>query len=163
LCFVCASGRARSHVAAEYCRRSDRKSRDQNGHCSDDAIVTPATVLTRQFHDQLFDCRIDSWATGQSAFLRAVEFLSDELPIPDQDRIRFGDAGDFQEGFPPQTLGNPSQGRPLGIGQLQSPFDLRFEDVILSRQVLVPQEQLLVDGTRHISQQLKPILLVRHD
>jgi hypothetical protein len=67
----------------------------QIGQCSDDAIVTPARVLTRQFHNQLFDCRIDSWATGQSALLRAVEFLSDEFPIPGQDRIRFGDAGDF--------------------------------------------------------------------
>ena len=67
----------------------------QIGHCSDDAIVTPARVLTRQFHHQLFDCRIDSRAAGQSAFLRAVEFLSDELPILGEDRIRFADAGDF--------------------------------------------------------------------
>jgi hypothetical protein len=67
----------------------------QIGQCSDDAIVTPATGLTRQAHHQLFDCRIDSRATGQSPFLRAVEFLSDELPIPGEDRIRFGDAGDF--------------------------------------------------------------------
>jgi hypothetical protein len=67
----------------------------QIGQSSDDAIVTPARVLTRQFHYQLFDCHIDSRAACQSTFLRAVEFLSDELPIPGQDRIRSGDAGDF--------------------------------------------------------------------
>ena len=67
----------------------------QIGQCSNDAIVTPARVLTRQFHHQLFDYRIDSRAAGQSPFLRAVELLSDELPIPGEDRIRFGDAGDF--------------------------------------------------------------------
>ena len=68
----------------------------QIGHCSDDAIVTPARVLTRYFHHPLFDCRFDPRATDQSAFQRAVEFLSDEPPIPGQDRIRFGNAGDFQ-------------------------------------------------------------------
>ena len=36
----------------------------QIGHCSDDAIVTLARVLSRQFHHQLFDCRIDSRAAG---------------------------------------------------------------------------------------------------
>ena len=67
----------------------------QIGQCADDAIVTPARVLTRQFHHQLFDCRVDSRAARQSAFLRAVEFLSDELPISGEERIRLGDAGDF--------------------------------------------------------------------
>ncbi len=49
----------------------------QIGQCSDDAIVPPTRVLTCQFQDQLFDYRINSWAAGQSAFLRAVELLSD--------------------------------------------------------------------------------------
>ena len=42
----------------------------QIGQGSDDSIVTPARILTRQFHHPLFDCRIDSRAAGQSAFLR---------------------------------------------------------------------------------------------
>src|SRR5260370_31121694 len=54
----------------------------QIDHCPDDAIITPAGVLTRQFHYQLFDCRIDLRAGGQSAFLRAVEFLSDDDTRP---------------------------------------------------------------------------------
>ena len=38
----------------------------QIGQCSNDAIVTPARVLTRQFHHQLFDYCIDSRAAGQT-------------------------------------------------------------------------------------------------
>jgi hypothetical protein len=51
----------------------------------------------------------------------------------------------------------------LSPSDKQSSFDLRFEDVILGRQVLVPQEQFLIDGTRHVSQQREPILLVRRN
>ena len=32
----------------------------QIGERSDDSIVTPTGILTRQFHDQLFDRRVDS-------------------------------------------------------------------------------------------------------
>jgi hypothetical protein len=66
----------------------------QIGQCPDDAIVTQPQ-FSRAVSPPALRCCIDSRAAGQSAFLPAVEFLSDELPIPGEDRIRFGDAGDF--------------------------------------------------------------------
>ena len=42
-------------------------------------------------------------------------------------------------------------------------FDGSKKRGVAGRQVLVPQEQLLIDGTSHVSQQLEPILLVRHN
>jgi hypothetical protein len=81
----------------------------QIGQGSDDAIITPATVLTSQAHHQLLDCRLDSRAGGRPAILRAIEFLSDELPIPGEDRIRFGDASDFLKGFRPRHVAIPAK------------------------------------------------------
>jgi hypothetical protein len=60
-----------------------------------------------------------------------VELLSNELSVPGKNRVRLGNTGDFLKSFPPQTFGDLGQGRPLSIRQLQSPFDLRFENPVL--------------------------------
>jgi hypothetical protein len=82
--------------------------------------------------------------------LRAIELLSDQLPVPSQDRIGFGYTSDFPQGLPPDTLSDLGQGDALRIGQPQSGRKSGSEDPVFRRQILILQEQFLIHRTGHI-------------
>jgi hypothetical protein len=76
----------------------------QVGQRADDAIVTPARVLTCHADDQSFQLCIDPRPPRILAVLGAIELLRDQLPVPSQDRVGFGDTSDFPQSLPSYSL-----------------------------------------------------------
>ena len=87
------------------------------GQGSDDAVVSPAGVLSGEAHNEGFQFRRDAGPAWSGAEFRAVEFSSNEPPVPGEDGIGFGDTGDLLKRSTAESLADFSQGRPLGIGE----------------------------------------------
>jgi hypothetical protein len=82
----------------------------QIGQRTADSILAPAGILSRHSRHQSFQFRGNRWATRILPVFGAVELLGDQFPIPTQDRIRFGDAGDLPEQFASQSLPDFGEG-----------------------------------------------------
>ena len=92
----------------------------QIGQGSDDAVISPAGVLSRHSHHQGFHFRSHGRAARILAMFGAIELLGDEPSIPGQDGVGFGDAGDPSECLASQALPDLGEGGALGIAQSQS-------------------------------------------
>ncbi len=86
----------------------------------------------------------------------AIKLLGNQSPIPGQDRIGFGYASNLVERFASKPLSDFAEGDSLRVRKPQSPRQLGSQDPILSGQVFVPQEQLLIHRTANVSQQSQP-------
>ena len=78
-------------------------------------------------------CRWNRWAAWILPMFGAVELLGDKLPIPSQDGIRFGDAGDLCEHLAAQSLPNLGEGGALRIAQPQLGRKVSSQNAILRR------------------------------
>lgn len=58
------------------------------GQRSDDPIVSPTGVLSGEPDNERFDCRRDWWVAGSPAAFGAVEFTSNEAPVPSKGLYR---------------------------------------------------------------------------
>src|SRR5579872_659945 len=101
------------------------------GQRADDTIITPARVLSRHFHYQGLHFPWNRRPARILPMFGAIELVGDELPIPSQDRVGFGDAGDLCEHFTPQSLPDFGEGGALGIVQPEFPWKLRPQNTIL--------------------------------
>ena len=110
-----------------------------------DSVVTPTLIFGCETDDQFLDLFVDPRPPGVFPFLRAVELLRHELPMPGQDRLELHNARHFLERLPPKPLTNLRQRPSLAVCQFQAAFGLSAQNSVLGGQVLVSQEQLLVD------------------
>src|SRR3954470_4081618 len=62
----------------------------ENRECAGDAIVSPAAILTRQADDQFREFTSEGRSSWIEAVVRAIELVSDELPKPGENGVRFG-------------------------------------------------------------------------
>ena len=76
----------------------------QIGQSSDDAVISPAGVLSRHSHHQGFHFRSNRRAARILPMFGAIELLGDEPSIPGQDGVGFGDTGDRSECFSSQAF-----------------------------------------------------------
>ena len=108
------------------CRRrtSNRQVVTQIGQRSDDAVISPAGILTRHSHHQGFHFRLNCGAAGILPVFGAIELLGDEPSIPGQDGVGFGDAGDLSERFASQRF--PISARVARSGSLNRNLDGSF-------------------------------------
>ncbi len=113
---------------------------------ANDAVVAPASVLACEADDQILDISIDRGPAGVRSLLRAIELPRDEPSVPGQDRVGLDDVGHLLEGLAPELFPDLGESFPLPIGQAQSAAELPTQDLVLGREVLVSEEQLLVDG-----------------
>jgi hypothetical protein len=81
----------------------------------------------------------------------AVELLGNEPSIPAQDRVGFRDAGDLPKRLLPEPFSDLGESRALRIAQTQPRRQLGSQDSILSGQIFVPQQKLLVHRATDIS------------
>ncbi len=89
----------------------------QIGQCSDDAIISPARILTRHSHHQSFHVRLNGGAAWILSVFRTIGLLGDGPSIPGQDGVGVGHAGHLSERFashtPPDLGAAPINARPL--------------------------------------------------
>jgi hypothetical protein len=135
----------------------------QIGQGSDDAVISPAGVLSRHSHHQSFHFRSNRGATRILPLFGAIELLGDEPSIPGQDGVGLGDAGYRSECFASQALTDLGEGGALGIAQPQSRWQLRPQNTVLCGQIFILQQKLLVHRARHVRQQPHPLLVPHAD
>jgi hypothetical protein len=87
----------------------------QIGQRSNDAVISPASILTRHSHHQSFHVRGNGGAAWILPASGTIELLGDESSIPGQDGVRLGNAGDLSERFAPHTPPDLGEGGALGI------------------------------------------------
>ena len=73
-----------------------------------------------------------------------------------------GRAGYLLQSFASHSLSDLGQGAPLRIGEPESARQVGSQDAVLSGQVLILQQQLLIDQARHKSQKTCPMASVAH-
>jgi len=96
----------------------------QIGQRSDDAIISPASILTRHSHHQSFHVRFNGGAAWIRSVFGTIELLGDEPSIPGQDGVGLCDAGDLSERLASHTPPDLGEGGALGITQPQSRWQL---------------------------------------
>src|ERR1035441_11047833 len=85
-----------------------------------------------------------------------VELVSDQLAIPTQKTIRHGRARYFLQRLTSKAVSDLRQRGLVSFRQEQSALDLGLQDTVLRSQILVPQQQLLIDGAGDVGQHASP-------
>ena len=80
------------------------------GQSSDDAVISPTGVLSREAHNQRFRGGRDAGPARRSAYFGAVKFAGNEPPVPGEDGIGFGDTRDLLKRSPAESLADLSNG-----------------------------------------------------
>ena len=65
------------------------------GQGSDDAVISPAGVLSGEADNERFELGRDAGPAGRSTKSGAVKFVGNEPPVPGEDGIGFGDTGEL--------------------------------------------------------------------
>jgi hypothetical protein len=86
------------------------------GQSAYNPVVAPTGILFGHLHDQRLQFRFDSRPARVPAVLGAIELLGNELPVPGQNGVGFGHAGDFGQEFAAESLADFSQSAPFRIG-----------------------------------------------
>ena len=82
-----------------------------------------------------------------------------EPPVPSEDRLGFGDAGDLLKGSTAESLTNFSKGGTLGIRQAQTRGEVGSEDSILSCEVFILEQEFLIDQPTDVRQEASPFIV----
>jgi hypothetical protein len=98
-----------------------------------DAIVTPAGILARKAHNELYHLQIDQRSADAPMLLGAVEFASDQFAIPGKNRVRLGDARHLPKSLPAETFADLSQSCSFRIRQPHARRKKSFQDAVLCR------------------------------
>jgi hypothetical protein len=96
----------------------------QIGQRSDDAVISPASILTRHSHHQSLHVRLNGGSGWILSVFGTIELLGDEPSIPGQDGVGLGDAGDLSERFTSHTP--PISARVARSGSLNPNLDGSF-------------------------------------
>src|SRR5262245_2400811 len=126
------------------------------GQSTDDAVVSPAGVLSGEADNERLEFRLDAGPAGRSTKFGSVKFAGNEPPVPSEDGIGFGDASDLLQRSPAEPLANFSEGRSLGIRKADTGGQVGAENPILGREVFILEQKLLIDQSGHVRQQASP-------
>jgi hypothetical protein len=114
-----------------------RQAVTQIGHRSDDAVISPASILTRHSHHQSLHARFNGGAAWRLSVFGTIELLGGQPSIPGQDGVGLGDAGDLSKRFASHTPPDLGEGGAHGIIQPQSRWQLRPQNTILRGQIFI--------------------------
>ncbi len=123
------------------------------GKCTGDPVRTPAGILARQLNNQRLHFGVNPRPARVRATLRTIELLRDQFSEPAEDRLGFGDLGDFRQSLQPQPLADFGQRGPLLIREPQPSWCVCPEDPVLRDKIFDLKQQLLIDQPRHVRQQ----------
>src|SRR6516225_8359425 len=98
------------------------------GQSTDDAVVAPARVLSSHADNQSLDLCRDRGTTWIGTALGTVKLLSNQSPVPSQDRIWERDGGDRLQIFSANPFTNLRESRTFRIRQAQTRRQMRAQD-----------------------------------
>ena len=85
------------------------------GKCSDDAVVSPAGVLSGEAHNESFQFGCAPGPAWSGAEFRTIKFAGNEATVPGEDGVGLSDTRDLLKCSPAEPFANFSEGRSLGI------------------------------------------------
>jgi hypothetical protein len=129
------------------------------GQRSDDAVVSPAGVLSGEAHNERFQFGRDAGPARRSTELGAIKFAGNGPPIPGEDGIGFGDTGDLLKCSPAEPIADFSEGRSLGIRKAYTGGKVGSENPILSCEVFILEQEFLINQPGHVRQQPSPFVV----
>jgi hypothetical protein len=130
----------------------------QVGHGANDAVIAPGAILAGHPHHQGLQLLGNAGTSESLARLRTAIRLGHERAVLAEDDVRLCNRRDLFQCLPTKLLADLGQGLPLSIGQLHpSCLDLVPQDAVFRRQIRVAPSEFLIDGSRHMPQQLLPI------
>ena len=128
------------------CPPSDRTQGGRDiGQSSDDAVVSPAGVLSGEADDERLCFGRDAGPAWRSTEFGAVELSGNESPVPGEDGIRLGDTGNLLKRGAAEALTDLSEGRSFRIGKAHAGRKVRAQDSIFSDEVLILEQEFLID------------------
>src|SRR5512138_2563742 len=83
----------------------------------------------------------------------AIKLLRHQFTEPAEDRLRFGDHGDFCQSLPPQPLADFGQRLALLIREPQPSWCMCPENPVLRDKIFDLKQQFLIDQPPHVRQQ----------
>ncbi len=114
------------------------------GEGSDNPVIAPGAILARHAHHQGLYFLVNGGAADRLAWLGALILLSDELVVPGEDGVRFGNSRELCQHLFAELLANPCQCFAIAVSQWHATVDLLAEEAVLSGQVLIAQPEFLV-------------------
>jgi hypothetical protein len=112
---------------------------------SDDAVVSPAGVLSGEADDERLCFGRDAGPAWRSTEFGAVELSGNESPVPGEDGIRLGDTGNLLKRDAAEALTDLSEGGSFRIGKAHAGRKVRAQDSIFSDEVLILEQEFLID------------------
>src|SRR5262245_18669706 len=88
--------------------------------------------------------------------LRAIELARDEPSVPSQNGIRQSGSRYITECLAAQSTTNLSEPGSLGVRELRPTLQLASQDLVLSSEIFIPQQQLLVHRPADVGQDTCP-------
>src|SRR5215469_259791 len=123
-----------------------------------DAVVTPSRVLAGKPNHQFLHLGGNTGSARIATGLGTIKLAGDEPPVPGEDGVWFGHAGHLLQSFAPESLADLRKRASLRIRQAQPGWQMRPQDSILRRQVLVLEEQFLVHQPRYKRQETSALI-----
>src|SRR5262245_4894685 len=94
--------------------------------------------------------------------LRAIELAHDEPSVPSQNDIRQSGSRYVAECLAAQSTTNLAELRSLGVRELRPTLQLASQDLVLSGEIFIPQQQLLVHRPADVGQDACPLHELPH-
>jgi len=89
--------------------------------------------------------------------LRAIELARDEPSVPSQNGFRQSGSRYVAECLAAQSMTNLAELRSLGVRELRPTLQLASQDLVLSGEIFIPQQQFLVHRPADVGQDTCPL------
>src|SRR5262245_19469461 len=152
---ACAPAPAAYRGVAEHFPPFGRKPQTPDWPAPHNPVIAPGAVLLGHANNQFLNCPLDprsAWAS----ILRAIELARDEPSVPSQNGIRQSGSRYVAECLAAQSTTNLAELRSLGVRQLWPTLQLASQDLVLSGEIFIPQQQLLVHRPADVGEDACP-------
>jgi len=118
-------------------------------------------VLFGHEDNQFLNCPVDP-GSAWASMLRAIELARDEPSVPSQNGIWQSGSRYVAECLAAQSTINLVELRSLGVRELRPTPQLASQDLVLSGEIFIPQQQLLVHRPADVGQDTCPLHELPH-
>src|SRR5499426_1293253 len=133
----------------------------QIGQRPHNPVIAPGAVLLGHANNQFLNCLVDP-GSAWASMLRAIELARDEPSVPSQNGIRQSGSRYVAECLAAQSTTNLAELRSLGVRELRPTLQLASQDLVLSGEIFIPQQQLLVHRPADVGQDACPLHELPH-
>src|SRR5215468_3456954 len=122
---------------------------------------SPRSGSARHANNQFLNGPVDP-GSARASMLRAIELARAEPSVPSQNGIRQSGSRYIAECLAAQSTTNLAELRSLGVRELRPTLQLASQDLVLSGEIFIPQQQLLVHRPADVGQDACPLHELPH-